>query len=46
MAQASLADLDLVLTTMVKTIVDNADRFAHLDSIVADGDFGTGRRPR
>ena len=40
MAQASLDDLDLVLTTMAKTIVDNADYFAHLDSIVGDGDFG------
>jgi dihydroxyacetone kinase-like protein len=40
MAQASLDDLDLVLTTMAKTIVDNADYFAQLDSIVGDGDFG------
>jgi dihydroxyacetone kinase phosphoprotein-dependent L subunit len=40
MAQASLDDLDLVLTTMAKTIVDNAEYFAHLDSIVGDGDFG------
>ena len=40
MAQASIDDLDLVLTTMAKTIVDNADYFAHLDSIVGDGDFG------
>lgn len=40
MTQASLDDLDLVLTTMAKTIVDNADYFAHLDSIVGDGDFG------
>jgi phosphoenolpyruvate---glycerone phosphotransferase subunit DhaL len=40
MAQASLDDLDLVLKTMAKTIVDNADYFAQLDSIVGDGDFG------
>ena len=40
MAQASLDDLDLVLRTMAKTIVDNADYFAQLDSIVGDGDFG------
>jgi dihydroxyacetone kinase phosphoprotein-dependent L subunit len=40
MAQASLDDLDLVLMTAAKTIVDNAEYFAHLDSIVGDGDFG------
>ncbi len=40
MAQASLDDLDLVLMTMASTIVDNADYFAQLDSIVGDGDFG------
>jgi phosphoenolpyruvate---glycerone phosphotransferase subunit DhaL len=36
----SLDDLDLVLMTAAKTIVDNADYFAQLDSIVGDGDFG------
>jgi dihydroxyacetone kinase phosphoprotein-dependent L subunit len=40
MAQASFDDLDLVLMTMASTIVDNADYFAQLDSIVGDGDFG------
>jgi dihydroxyacetone kinase phosphoprotein-dependent L subunit len=40
MAQASLDDVDLVLKTMAQTIVDNADYFAQLDSIVGDGDFG------
>ena len=40
MAQASLDDLDLVLMTMASTIVDNAEYFAQLDSIVGDGDFG------
>ena len=40
MAQASLDDLDLVLMTMANTIVDNAEYFAQLDSIVGDGDFG------
>ena len=39
MAQA-LDDVDLVLKTMAKTIVDNADYFAQLDSVVGDGDFG------
>ena len=39
MAQA-LDDVDLVLKTMANTIVDNADYFAQLDSIVGDGDFG------
>ncbi|HEY3335746.1 MAG TPA: dihydroxyacetone kinase subunit DhaL [Candidatus Limnocylindrales bacterium] len=40
MATSSLDDLDLVIRTMAKTIVDNADYFAQLDSIVGDGDFG------
>lgn len=40
MATTSLDDLDLVIRTMARTIVDNADYFAHLDSIVGDGDFG------
>lgn len=40
MAQSSRDELDLVIRTMAKTIVDNADYFAQLDSIVGDGDFG------
>jgi dihydroxyacetone kinase phosphoprotein-dependent L subunit len=40
MATSSLDDLDLVMKTMAQTIVDNADYFAQLDSIVGDGDFG------
>jgi dihydroxyacetone kinase-like protein len=40
MTQASFDDVDLVLKTMAKTIVDNAVYFAQLDSIVGDGDFG------
>jgi dihydroxyacetone kinase-like protein len=40
MAEASFDDLDLVIKTMARTIVDNAEYFAHLDSIVGDGDFG------
>lgn len=40
MARTSLDDLDLVIRTMARTIVDNADYFAQLDSIVGDGDFG------
>ena len=40
MTQASFDDVDLVLRTMATTIVDNADYFAQLDSIVGDGDFG------
>ena len=33
-------DVDLVITTMAKTIVDNADYFAQLDAVAGDGDFG------
>ena len=40
MAQPALDDVDLVLTTMARTIVDNADYFAQLDSVAGDGDFG------
>ena len=40
MAQPALDDLDLVLRTMANTIVDNAEYFAQLDSVVGDGDFG------
>ncbi|MGO9177690.1 MAG: dihydroxyacetone kinase subunit DhaL [Candidatus Limnocylindrales bacterium] len=40
MAQSSFDDVDLVLKTMTNTIVDNAEYFAQLDSIVGDGDFG------
>ncbi len=40
MTQASFDEVDLVLKTMATTIVDNADYFAQLDSIVGDGDFG------
>ena len=40
MGQSSHDELDLVITTMAKTIVDNADYFAQLDSIAGDGDFG------
>ena len=40
MASSSRDDLDLVIKTMARTIVDNADYFAQLDSIVGDGDFG------
>ena len=40
MAQSSIEDVDLVVQTMARTIVDNADYFAQLDSIVGDGDFG------
>jgi len=40
MATSSLDDVDLVIRTMATTIVDNADDFAQLDSIVGDGDFG------
>jgi dihydroxyacetone kinase phosphoprotein-dependent L subunit len=40
MTQASFDDVDLVLMTMTTTIVDNAEYFAQLDSIVGDGDFG------
>lgn len=40
MPKASIDDVDLVIRTMARTIVDNADYFAQLDSIVGDGDFG------
>jgi dihydroxyacetone kinase phosphoprotein-dependent L subunit len=40
MAQPALDDVDLVIKTMAKTIVDNAEYFAQLDSVVGDGDFG------
>ena len=40
MADPALDDLDLVIKTMADTIVDNAEYFAQLDSIVGDGDFG------
>lgn len=40
MAQPALDEVDLVLTTMARTIVDNADYFAQLDSVAGDGDFG------
>ena len=40
MAQTPLEEVDLVLTTMARTIVDNAVYFADLDSVVGDGDFG------
>jgi phosphoenolpyruvate---glycerone phosphotransferase subunit DhaL len=40
MAQPALDDLDLVIKTMATTIVENAEYFAQLDSIVGDGDFG------
>ena len=40
MEQPALGDVDLVITTMAKTIVDNADYFAQLDAVAGDGDFG------
>jgi dihydroxyacetone kinase phosphoprotein-dependent L subunit len=40
MAATAIDDVDLVLRTMAKTIVDNAVYFAELDSVVGDGDFG------
>ncbi|MGH2467809.1 MAG: DAK2 domain-containing protein, partial [Candidatus Limnocylindrales bacterium] len=40
MTRTGLDDLDLVLGTMARTIVDNAVYFADLDSVAGDGDFG------
>lgn len=40
MAHSALDDVDLVIRTMAKTIVDNADYFAQLDAVAGDGDFG------
>jgi dihydroxyacetone kinase phosphoprotein-dependent L subunit len=33
-------DMDLILKTMAKTIVDNTVYFSELDEVVGDGDFG------
>ncbi len=33
-------DVDLVLLTMARTIVDHAEEFAQLDAVAGDGDFG------
>jgi len=33
-------DVELVLMTTARTIIDNADHFAQLDAVVGDGDFG------
>lgn len=40
MPRPAMDDVDLVITTMAVTIVDNAAYFADLDSVVGDGDFG------
>lgn len=40
MTQGSFEEVDLVLKTMARTILDNADYFAQLDSVAGDGDFG------
>jgi dihydroxyacetone kinase-like protein len=40
MAASAIDDVDLVLRTMAKTIVDNTVYFAELDGVVGDGDFG------
>src|SRR5262245_59699190 len=40
MARTALDEVDLVITTMARTIVDNADYFAQLDAVAGDGDFG------
>ncbi len=40
MAASAMDDVDLVLKTVAKTIVDNAVYFAELDGVVGDGDFG------
>ena len=40
MARTALDEVDLVILTMSKTIVDNADYFAQLDAVAGDGDFG------
>lgn len=38
--RSTLDDLDVVLQTMTRTIVDNAEEFAQLDAVAGDGDFG------
>jgi phosphoenolpyruvate---glycerone phosphotransferase subunit DhaL len=40
MARTALDEVDVVIMTMSKTIVDNADYFAQLDAVAGDGDFG------
>jgi dihydroxyacetone kinase phosphoprotein-dependent L subunit len=40
MAPPAADDVELVIMTMAKTIVDNADYFAQLDAVAGDGDFG------
>jgi dihydroxyacetone kinase phosphoprotein-dependent L subunit len=40
MAQTTRDELDLVILTAARTIVDNADAFAQLDAVAGDGDFG------
>jgi dihydroxyacetone kinase phosphoprotein-dependent L subunit len=40
MTASSLDDVDLVILTIARTVVANAEYFAELDGIVGDGDFG------
>lgn len=40
MDRTALEGVDLVVTTMARTIVDNAQEFAQLDAVAGDGDFG------
>ena len=40
MTRTALDDLDLVMTTMTRTILDNTTYFSDLDAVVGDGDFG------
>lgn len=40
MTRTALDDLDLVMATMAKTILDNTENFSQLDAVVGDGDFG------
>jgi dihydroxyacetone kinase-like protein len=37
---SAIDDMDLILKTMAKTIVDNTVYFSELDEVVGDGDFG------
>jgi phosphoenolpyruvate---glycerone phosphotransferase subunit DhaL len=40
MADSALDAADLVIRTIAQTAVDNTERFADLDAVVGDGDFG------
>ena len=40
MVRTTLDNVDLVILTMARSIVENADYFSQLDAVAGDGDFG------